>query len=161
VVGPDLSRYAIRARHDAAAGAPKDWTLEYSDDGITWAVAHTVTGETGWSNGERREYGFASAGAHAFWRLNVTAGNSVNTVNVAELELIGYTWGTTWLQYDLGAGNEKELAQYTIRARADASDGSPRDWVLEASNDLLTWTVLDTVTGETGWSNGEQRVFTL
>lgn len=160
-VGIAPTHYVVRARHDAGNGAPKDWTLEYSDDGTAWTVAHTVTNETAWANGERREFNFPSAGTHTHWRINVTANNGRSTLNIAELEFIGYTWGSIWLQYDLGAGNEKEIAQYTIRARSDAANGAPRDWVLEASNDLITWDELDTVTGETGWSNGEQRVFTL
>lgn len=160
-VGINPSKYSVRARNDASNGAPKDWTLEYSNDNISWSVAHTVTNQTSWANGERREFSFASVGAHRYWRLNVTANNGRATLNIAELEFIGYTWGTITLQYDLGVGNEKEIAQYAIRGRADASDSTPRDWVLEASNDLTTWATLDTVTGETDWAPGETRVFAL
>jgi len=35
---------------------PKDWTLGYSDDGSSWTVVDTVTGETGWSSGEIRTF---------------------------------------------------------------------------------------------------------
>lgn len=62
---------------------------------------------------------------------------------------------------DLGTGAEIALAEYAVRARHDANDGTPKTWTLEASNDLETWTVLHTVSSETGWANGETRVFTL
>lgn len=65
------------------------------------------------------------------------------------------------LATDLGTGREITAAQYTIRARADANNGSPKDWTFEGSNDLETWDVLDTVTGETGWANGETRTYTV
>lgn len=65
------------------------------------------------------------------------------------------------LSADLGSGREIAAAQYALQARADANDGSPKDWTFEGSNDLETWDTLDTVTGETGWSNGELRVYTV
>lgn len=71
----------------------------------------------------------------------------------------GVTNAELW--YDLGTRRERIIVQYALQARSNANNGSPRDWVLEASNDLLTWDALDAVTGETGWANGEQRVFTL
>lgn len=71
------------------------------------------------------------------------------------------TGPTGWLQYDLGAGNEASLAQYAVRGRSDANDGSPKDWTFEGSLNGSDWTTLDTVTSETGWANGELRAFTL
>lgn len=80
----------------------------------------------------------------------------------------GTYWSTTTsgvtssaLAYDFGTGAEIQVAQYTIQARSDAANGAPKDWTLEGSNDLDTWDTLDTVTGETGWSNGETRTFTV
>lgn len=65
------------------------------------------------------------------------------------------------LWYDLGTGREIIVAQYALQARSDANDGTPKDWALQASNDLDTWTTLDTVVGETGWSNGETRAYNV
>lgn len=62
--------------------------------------------------------------------------------------------------YDFGTHNPQTIVQYAVTAGNSASQ-TPSGWVLEASNDLLTWDALHTVTGETGWSNGEQRVFTV
>lgn len=71
----------------------------------------------------------------------------------------GVTSAELW--YDHGTGSERSVVQYALQARSNANDGSPRDWVFEGSNDLITWDTLDTVTGQTGWANGETRVFTL
>ena len=98
-----------------------------------------------------------SVGAHRYWRLNIADNNGRSTINVATFALFG-PW---WLQYDQGSGNTIEVAEYAIRARSDANDGTPAAWTLEGSNDGVSWTVLDTVTGETGWSNGEQRAYTV
>lgn len=66
-----------------------------------------------------------------------------------------------WLRYDLGVGNASVVAQYAIRARSDANNGTPSAWTLEGSEDGSVWTVVDTQSGQTGWANGEQRVFTV
>ena len=39
---------------DQAAFAPKDFNIQSSDDGVTWADRLTVTGETGWAGAELR-----------------------------------------------------------------------------------------------------------
>lgn len=71
----------------------------------------------------------------------------------------GVTSAELW--YDHGTGGERSVVQYALQARSNANDGSPKDWTFEGSNDLITWDTLDTVTGQTGWANGETRVFTL
>lgn len=42
----------------AATRAPKDWKLQRSTDGVTWNDLHTVTGQTGWAQGELRKFTF-------------------------------------------------------------------------------------------------------
>lgn len=68
------------------------------------------------------------------------------------------------LGYDFGAGNEKQVVQYAVSSyptSTQTSNRSFKDWTFEGSNDGETWDTLDTVIGETGWTLGEQRVFTL
>lgn len=62
---------------------------------------------------------------------------------------------------DLGSGQEITLAEYALRARSDANDGTPKTWTLEASRDLDSWASVHTVSNETSWANGEQRVFAV
>ena len=62
-----------------------------------------------------------------------------------------------YLQYDLGAGNDKRIAKYRIYYEHPSSyDHSPNDWTFEASNDGTTWITLDTKTGQ-GWSANKYR----
>jgi hypothetical protein len=44
----DVAEFRIAGR-TAGTQSPKDFTLEYSDDGVTWTVAATVTGQTSWT----------------------------------------------------------------------------------------------------------------
>jgi hypothetical protein len=43
-----VTRYQVQAGTCTASAAPRAWTFEGSDDGITWTVLHSVTGQTGW-----------------------------------------------------------------------------------------------------------------
>jgi hypothetical protein len=82
----------------AAVNAPKDFTLEYSDDdGSTWTVADTQTGQTGWGDHETREYTVGVAGytsrvglwnaASKKWRLNITAANGGTRLGIVDMQL--------------------------------------------------------------------------
>lgn len=51
-------QYTVRSSDTAARRlrAPRDWTLQYSVDGVTWFTAHTVTGQTAWGDREERTF---------------------------------------------------------------------------------------------------------
>lgn len=51
-------QYTIRSADTAARRlrAPRDWTLQYSTDGVAWFTAHTVTGQTAWGDREVRTF---------------------------------------------------------------------------------------------------------
>ncbi|MEO1646913.1 MAG: discoidin domain-containing protein, partial [Chloroflexota bacterium] len=59
---------------------------------------------------------------------------------------------TAWLKYDFGVGVTRTIRRYTIIEQASFAARAPQDWTFEGSNDDSNWDVLDTVTGETGWS---------
>jgi hypothetical protein len=70
---------------------------------------------------------------------------------------------TGWLQYDFGAGNEKIIRRYSITSpnvnNSYTGTRSPKDWRLEASNDGISWTVIDQRSGQTSWSYNEKRSY--
>jgi len=70
---------------------------------------------------------------------------------------------TGWWKIDLGSGFSEALVRYgiTVPNTAPSPNRAPKDWTFQGSNDDSNWTVLDTVTGETGWSQGETRYFTF
>lgn len=68
-----------------------------------------------------------------------------------------------WLSLDIGSGNSEILAQYTIiKEIIESGTKMPKDWTMEGSNTGAfagEEDILDTVTGETGWTTGAQRTF--
>lgn len=54
---PHVMRVTIRSRSSAdAAQAPKDFAIQYSDDGSSWTTAWSVTNQTGWGDYETRTF---------------------------------------------------------------------------------------------------------
>jgi hypothetical protein len=65
-----------------------------------------------------------------------------------------------WWKYTFAA--PVDIVQYAITfAMYLPGQFSPKDWVLEHSDDGTTWTVADTRSGIAEWTGGEQRVYTL
>jgi len=101
-----LTSYQVQLTSVAGAeiAAPKNWTMEGSNDGITWDVLDTVTNETAWSLSETRTYTCDTATtAYRSFRINITANNGDPTYTViGELFLIAsdYVAGRTgWTAY--------------------------------------------------------------
>jgi len=62
---------------NATANAPNAFTVAWSDDGVTFTTASTFTGlNTGWTASTRRRFAVTASGAHRWWRVTVTAGNT-------------------------------------------------------------------------------------
>lgn len=50
----EILQYGITASHNYPDGTPKEFKLQYSDDGSSWSDADTVAGQTGWGFIETR-----------------------------------------------------------------------------------------------------------
>jgi len=75
--------------------APKDWTMEGSNDGSSWDTLDTVTNQTGWGSGETRSFTCdVATTAYSYFRLNISANNGDGLVQVGELYL--YSDAVTW-----------------------------------------------------------------
>lgn len=73
---------------------------------------------------------------------------------------LGTNGGADWLRIDLGSGNSKALSYYEITVNSvPEPTRAPKNWTMEGSTDATSWTVLDTIVGETSWSSGETRSF--
>ena len=66
----------------------KDWTFEGSDDGTTWTVLDTQTGESNWNknNSSVRLYRFKNKKAYLYYKFNCTANNGDNLTQTYEME---------------------------------------------------------------------------
>ncbi len=83
------TQYQIRSAQTAAR-APKDWTLEGSNNGSSWTSLDTRTNETGWGAFDLRAYTVTGASNYRYFRLNITANNGDGTyTEVDELLMQG------------------------------------------------------------------------
>ena len=121
--------------------------------GITGTVVPIMTSNTA-------PTGVASGGTIAgydYW--NAFDNNSGSNPN---LTLDGFP---TTLVYDFGSGVTKTITQYTLYPWPGGGDldRQLKDWVLQASTDNFSSSIidLDTVTGETGWTLDERRLFSF
>ncbi len=82
-----LGTYAILATTELAR-MPKNWTMQGSNDGTTWAVLDTQAGQT-WTNNETLTFRIpVVSAAYRYYRLNITANNGDATyTDIGELYL--------------------------------------------------------------------------
>lgn len=72
-----------------ANDAIKNFRLQYSDDGISWTTALTVTGVANWSISEVRDYEVpGTPGAHLYWRVLGDSLRSGSTWRLHTLQLL-------------------------------------------------------------------------
>ena len=68
--------------------APKDWTLEGSNDNSTWTVLDTISSQTGWIAGEKRIFELPVRHFYRYYRINVSATNGASILTIGEFELL-------------------------------------------------------------------------
>ena len=87
----DVTEYALTVGADTASypgRAPNNWTFQGSNDGLTWTTLDTQTNQADTVNGDTKGYAIANTTAYAYYRLNVTASNGDNIIQLAELQLL-------------------------------------------------------------------------
>ena len=84
------------------SGAPRNWSLQGSQDGSTWTDLHTVSAQAPFNAGEERTYSFSNTTPYRYYRLNVTqsqgtnaTGGNINWVTMNGLYLFSSTSGST------------------------------------------------------------------
>jgi len=92
-----IRRYAITYSNgpSLSSRAPRDWTLQGSNDGTNFNVLDTRSAQTNWgaTGVERREFSVASPAAFTSYRLLITddndsrAGAAVVVISIGELQL--------------------------------------------------------------------------
>lgn len=73
---------------------PRDYRVEYSDDGQAWTMAAAWTAQTWTIANELRVHDIPASGAHLYWRMVVAAANGANA-DIAELIFYTGTGGQT------------------------------------------------------------------
>ena len=88
-----VTRYAVTSANDARERDPAAWTLEGSQDGLSWTPIDSRTAESFPARFETHSYNFTNATAYQFYRLDVTANygdngdGSATILQIAELQL--------------------------------------------------------------------------
>ncbi|MDQ0574151.1 glycosyl hydrolase family 95 catalytic domain-containing protein [Agromyces albus] len=93
----------------------------------------------------------ASASGHEEGLVQSVDGDPATAWSVADAGS-----GAAW---QLELGSKRALTGYVLTSAADAPERDPRDWMLEASNDGLSWHPLDTKSGVSFTGRGEAKAF--
>jgi parallel beta-helix repeat protein len=176
-----IQKYTITPLTGYMTRAPKNFTLQGSNNGTDWTTLDTQTNQTGWS--EIRSFTFANTNSYTYYRLNITAVDGDSYITIAELELMASAldteykafndtnvdandcWKTAsgnttgWIQYDFVGLESAKFYSMTSINDADQTI-SPNDWTLEGSDNGTDWDVLDTQTNIT-WTQNEKKSYTL
>jgi len=83
-----VDKYSLKARQslDYNDAMPKAWTFE-GFDGAAWVVLDTQTAQTAWGISEVRTYLFANTVAYSKYRLNISANNGYNRLQLEQLAM--------------------------------------------------------------------------
>ncbi len=80
-------RYALTSANDAAERDPKDWEIQGSADGQTWTTLDSRTGQSWEERFETKEFEIASPQAYSYYRIDITANQSGEILQLAEWQL--------------------------------------------------------------------------
>jgi hypothetical protein len=83
-----IDKYMLKARQDVAynKAMPKNWTFE-GFDGEKWIVLDTRTNQTTWVALEERSFNFTNTAAYSKYRLNVSANNGYQRLQLEQLAM--------------------------------------------------------------------------
>src|SRR6266542_4878113 len=81
-------RYALTSANDVPERDPRNWTLQGSQDGQSWATLDSRSGEVFTARSQRKEYRFSNTTGYLYYRLNITANNGAAITQLAEWELV-------------------------------------------------------------------------
>lgn len=115
---------------NTTSNAPRDFSLQWSEDGSSWTTAQSWSSQTWPATYTRRDFVLtSSAGAHLYWRLNITAANAA-TLGMSEVRLFAdaeLKWDVSsrfefaWEAPGLDGTQEIHVAGYT-----DTDNGADR-----------------------------------
>lgn len=70
-----------------ATRAPKNWTFEGSNDGLTWDILDTQTDQISWESSQKRTFSITNTRPYLTYRLNITVNNGSNDTAINEFEM--------------------------------------------------------------------------
>ena len=88
-----VNKYILTA-YSIPAEAPKDFTLQGSNNNTDFIIIDSQTNQTDWSDGEKREFVTTNTTNYKFYKFDFTSNNGATYSAIAELELINESWNT-------------------------------------------------------------------
>lgn len=142
----DINEVRISARQSTWANqAPGDFSIQFSDDGVTWTEKWAVTGEGGWTGYEVRRFQNPAArmpkytgsvhGAHLYWRTTMLTAGSL--VQYAEQEFRAVPDGAD--QATGGTATASSQNSTPLWAVGNAFDGDPSSGWASSDNVPEAW----------------------
>ncbi|MWC30716.1 basic secretory protein-like protein [Paenibacillus sp. MMS18-CY102] len=81
-----LDGYAITSANDASERDPKSWTLQASNDGVSWTAIDSRSNENFYNRHQRKDYAIAgNQTAYRYYQFNFT-NHSGNMLQIGEIE---------------------------------------------------------------------------
>lgn len=72
---------------------------------------------------------------------------------------VQYQQNNSWIMYDFGAGNEKDIVEFAVTSRQASLNQTPRDFYLQWSDDSISWHTAAICIDQTGWTSNQTRTF--
>jgi len=129
-----LASYSLKCGNSGELDrAPKNWIIYGSNDGSSWAVVHSVTGQVDWSAGETRTFHFCDVHCSGHCQTDFGDIRFHNAADAALDYMIDWPTltGTTpnqsvgvWVAPSPGTSATDVVLKYGDAALTDASDGA-------------------------------------
>jgi hypothetical protein len=123
---------------------------------LTFSSATIDQGNSFQSGNASGGSGFASFGSPAAFNNSTSASNGWRSETPIVVD-------TTFIGWVFPPGSDVTIAEVLIREGVTTlgSIEPPEDFDIQVSSDLETWVTVLSVTGETGWAGGEERLFVI
>lgn len=112
-----VTSYTITSANDAPSRDPANWQLLGSNDGgSTWSVLDQRTGETFSSRFQKRLFSISNSQSFNIYRIQIDSvanASSANSVQLAEIELLGTPAYTYLWTFGDGASSTQQNPQHT------------------------------------------------
>lgn len=96
-----VTKYTLTSGNDVPGRDPKNWTLQGSNDTITWTSIDSRSNQTFDSRGLTKSYTCTNTTAYRYYRLNITANNGDTGTQLAEWELFALQAGNMMATVDM------------------------------------------------------------
>lgn len=87
--GAKLVAYSVTSANDVPARDPRDWQLEGSNDGQSWATIDAQLAQSFSQRKLRRQFAVNQSVSYRYYRFNIINNNGAAETQLAEIEFIG------------------------------------------------------------------------